>query len=115
MQTYTGECHCGKVRFQVETALEMLMVCNCSICHKRNGLYHRVPEEMFKLLKGEDDLHLYQFHTRKAKHYNCQNCGIHVFTRPRTAPEFYAINARCLDGTELEGIPVKEIDGRAYD
>jgi hypothetical protein len=27
---YTGGCQCGAVRFEVETALEPLIECNCS-------------------------------------------------------------------------------------
>ena len=35
MQTYSGGCHCGRVRYEVATALSPVMSCNCSICQKR--------------------------------------------------------------------------------
>ena len=38
-RTYTGGCHCGKVRYEVETALTPVLDCNCSICQKRGALW----------------------------------------------------------------------------
>src|SRR5437867_9074928 len=34
-QTYTGSCHCGRIRFEVTTNLSRASECNCSICRKR--------------------------------------------------------------------------------
>jgi hypothetical protein len=110
-RTYQGSCHCGRVRFEVDAELDHVRVCDCSICCKRGALLHRVDEAQFRLLTPIADLALYQFHTRTARDYFCPICGILPFRRPRTAPEQWSINVRCLEGVDLDAIPVKRVHG----
>ena len=42
-KTYTGGCHCGKVRYEATTDLGQVLSCNCSICTKRGLLLSFVP------------------------------------------------------------------------
>lgn len=117
MKRYHGSCHCGKVRFTVETRLDKVVSCNCSICTKKGVLHHRVAPTQFKLLAGYDSLSLYQFDTKEASHYFCAECGIHPFSNPRAAPEMVSINVRCLDDFDLaqESYEVIEFDGRNWE
>ena len=112
MQTPRGGCHCGKVRFAIETDPNYVSQCNCSISTKKGMLHHRVPAERFQLISGDDQLLLYQFNTKTARHFFCKTCGIHPFTRPRTAPEEYTVNFRCLDEFDLES---EELERRRFD
>ena len=117
MQTLRGGCHCGKVRFEVETDPSYVTECNCSICAKKGVLHHRVPKERFRLLSGKGDLTEYRFNTGAARHFFCRHCGIHPFTHPRTAPEDYTINFRCLDDFDLESASLERrgFDGRNWE
>jgi len=117
MPTYHGSCHCQAVRFEVDTTIERVTVCNCSICTKKGIIHHRVAPENFRLLSGEDVLATYQFGTRVARHHFCSACGIHVFTRPRAAPELYTINVRVLDDFDLAHTQVETVqfDGRNWE
>jgi hypothetical protein len=110
MVSHTGGCHCGRVRFEV-TAPARLKVssCNCSICSKI------VPKSRFKLLTGEDWLTTYEFNTRTAKHLFCSECGIKSFYVPRSYPEGYSVNARCLDEGTVEEMTVVETDGKNWE
>jgi hypothetical protein len=74
-----------------------VLACNCSICAKKGFLGLIVPAENFQLLAGEDALATYRFGTRTAAHRFCRTCGIHPFSRPRSHPEGFDVNARCLD------------------
>ena len=65
---YTGGCHCGKVRFEVDMDLKEVISCNCSMCAKRGSLLAFVPEENFTLLSGEDALTDYQFNKKVIHH-----------------------------------------------
>ena len=114
MKTFKGSCHCGRVRFEVTTDLARVATCNCSICTMKNAVMHRVAAADFRLLAGEDELTLYQFNTMTAKHYFCRTCGIYPFHRPRVAPDQYAINVNCLEGVDLEEIPVQRFDGKSF-
>ena len=103
MQVYHGSCHCGAVTFEVDADLSRLGDCNCSSCTKKGSVHHRVPENRFRLLSGAEALKAYQFNKKIASHFFCQNCGIHTYSHPRTAPEMFNVNVRCLDNFDLRG------------
>ncbi|MEK9753090.1 MAG: GFA family protein [Rhodospirillaceae bacterium] len=118
MRTYAGSCHCGAVQFEIDTELDQVGICNCSICSRRNAVMHRVPPERFRILKGEDALTHYTFNTGTAQHYFCRNCcGIYTFHRPRLAPDQYTVNVFCLEGVDADlvaGLKVNRFDGRSF-
>ncbi len=110
-KTYSGSCHCGDVRFEVDADLDHVRDCDCSICKKRGALIHWVSPEAFRLLTPLENLTLYTFHTHTARDYFCPRCGILPFRRPRTAPEVWAVNVRCLEGVDLNTVSVKQVYG----
>jgi hypothetical protein len=113
MQKFQGSCHCGAVRFEIETDFPELTTCDCSICKKKNALMVKVHESKFRLIAGEEALTEYQFHTKTARHYFCKVCGIYPFHRKRVTPDNLGINVNCLDGADLEGVPVRRAVGAA--
>jgi hypothetical protein len=113
-QTYRGSCHCGRVKFEVDADLDHVRVCDCSICRRRGALNHRVQPDCFRLLTPFEDLSLYTFHTRTARDYFCPSCGIQPFRRPRTDPSVWTINVRCLEGVDLDAIPIRRVFGSEY-
>lgn len=113
MQTYDGACHCGACRFRVTVDLDHVRVCDCSLCRKRGALNHRVTPEQIEVLTPLEDLTVYQWHTKTAIDYFCPTCGILPFRRPRTAPELWTVNVRCLEGVDLLSIPTQAVFGGA--
>lgn len=111
MAVYNGSCHCGRIRFEVRAELDHVRVCDCSICRRRGALIHRVEESDFKLITPLEDLATYKFHTQQATDYFCPRCGILPFRRPRTAPNMWAVNVRCLEGVDLDAIAVERVQG----
>ncbi len=114
VKTYQGSCHCGRVRFEIDTTLETAMHCNCSLCTRRGAVMVFAPQGGFRLLAGEDDLTLYQFNTGVAKHYFCRVCGIYTHHQPRTKPELRGVNAGCLEGVDPLALEPRVNDGRAF-
>ena len=114
---YHGSCHCGRVKFAIESTIDKVVRCNCSICTKKGVLHHRVGPAQFELLTGEASLSLYQFDSKEAKHHFCSECGMHPFNNPRSAPEMVNINVRCLDDFDLtqETYEVIDFDGRNWE
>ena len=97
-KTYHGSCHCGAVHFDAEIDLAAgTSRCNCSICGKGRFWKAIVPASGFHLRRGADDLTTYRFGSRTIRHRFCRHCGIHAFYQPRSDPENYSVNARCLD------------------
>src|SRR3954462_5387842 len=96
---YSGGCHCGAVRYEVDMTIENVMSCNCSICSRKGYLLTFTPATNFTLLQGEGALSDYLFGKKTIHHLFCKQCGISSFAKG-TMPdgtEIRAINARCLD------------------
>ena len=115
MPTFTGGCHCGRVRFRVTATLDRVLECNCSMCAKKGFLHLIVPPDAFELLSGEGDLATYEFNTRTAKHRFCRHCGIHSFYVPRSDPDKIVVNDRCLDGVDPATLTLDRFDGRDWE
>jgi hypothetical protein len=101
-KTYHGSCHCGAVMYEARMDLSVVSQCNCSICSKKGALHHRIPQEAFNLLSGENDLTLYQFDSKEARHLFCKHCGIHPFSHPRFDPTMISVNIRTLDDFDAQ-------------
>ena len=114
-RSYTGSCHCGDVQFEVDVDLDHVRVCDCSVCRKRGALNYRVSDADLRIKTPLKDMTLYRWHTRVAKDYFCPRCGILPFRRPRTAPDMWTVNVRCLDDVELESIPIDYVHGSKLD
>lgn len=71
----------------------------------------RVDEKDMRLHTPIKALSTYRWHTKAAIDYFCPDCGILPFRRPRTAPEFWAINARCIEEIDLESITQIKVHG----
>lgn len=115
LTTYTGGCHCGKVRFEVKADLSgNIISCNCSICSKSGTLLAFAPAEQLKLLSGEDALADYQFNKKVIHHLFCSTCGVRSFGRGKgpDGKEMVAINVRCLDGVDPASLKITPFDGK---
>ena len=89
--------------------------CNCSICRKAGYLHLIVPKERFRLLKGAHKLTTYTFNTGTAKHHFCSVCGIKSFYVPRSKPDGFSVNVRCLDGGGVRVTRITLFDGEHWE
>lgn len=113
---HKGGCHCGRIRFEVEAPEDLeVSECNCSICRMTGFLHLIVRASDFRLLRGQDDIRNYQFNTGVAQHYFCANCGVRSFYVPRSNPDGYSVDARCLDPGTVKSMNVEAFDGRNWE
>ena len=113
---HAGGCHCGRVRFEVEAPAELEVTeCNCSICSRSGFLHLIVGRERFRLLQGEEVLSTYRFNTQTAQHTFCSLCGIKSFYVPRSHPDGYSVNARCLDEATVRSLRIDTFDGQHWE
>lgn len=111
-----GGCHCGSVRFEVALPARVeAQSCNCSMCAKTGFVHVIVPESRFRLTKGADRLVEYTFNTRVAKHLFCAECGIKSFYRPRSNPDGWSVNGRCLDTADGLELIIEAFDGQNWE
>lgn len=69
-----------------------------------------VPAARFRLLAGAQDLAEYTFNTGAARHLFCRHCGIKSFYVPRSHPQGFSVDARCLDAGSLESLHIVPFD-----
>ncbi len=113
---HKGACHCGAVRFEVRVPEAITAQdCNCSICAMTGFLHVIVPDAHFRITRGEDQLTEYRFNTGTARHLFCRTCGVKPFYVPRSNPDGWSVNLRCLDRAEFSAITIEPFDGRNWE
>jgi len=123
VQTYTGSCHCGAVRFEADLDLaEGSNRCNCSYCAKARAWFAFAKgASAFRLIDGggvseyrwtppgDPEPHLtFTF---------CKQCGVRTYAQGNLESlggTFHAISVPALDLTPEQrvAIPVRYINGR---
>ena len=113
---YCGGCHCGAVAFEVRLPSPVKALnCTCSIC-RMTGFQHLIAgKDDFRLIKGEDALTSYRFNTGAANHLFCRHCGVKSFYVPRSHPDGYSVNLRCLDPENLPDVDLETFDGANWE
>lgn len=116
LRRHAGGCHCGAVRFEVETDLAAgASRCNCSVCTKISTIGQIVKPEAFRLLSGAESLSRYEWGAKISTRFFCSRCGIHCFGRGFLAElggDYVSVNVNCLDGADPGLLKVVHWDGR---
>ena len=118
IQTYTGSCHCGDVKFEIDLDLaEGGGKCNCSICRKTRNWSASVKPEAFRLLSDPEATTDY-FRNGVVHWPFCKTCGVRPYGLgdiPEVGGKFVTVNIACIDNItpdELAAITVRYADGR---
>ena len=92
-------CHCGAVELRVTLSegLETARRCDCSFCARRGAIAVSALLADVEIVKGADNLTLYQWGTNTAKHYFCKTCGIYTHHQRRSNPLEYGVNVAALE------------------
>ena len=85
------------------------------MCEKLGFIHIIVPESRFRITAGEEAIATYTFNTGVAKHTFCSVCGVKAFYRPRSNPDGWSVNARCLDAPDALDIRIEAFDGRNWE
>ena len=116
LRPHRGACHCGAVRFTVLAPPEVIVEdCNCSMCRKAGYLHLLVPAAHLTVEAGADAFITYTFNAGIARHTFCRHCGVKAFYVPRSNPDGYSVNLRCLDSEGFDSIQLEAFDGRHWE
>jgi len=114
--THKGACHCGAVSFEFKAPPSLPMtLCNCSICELSAYQHIFVKHKDLTFLSGQDHLTHYSFGTGMAQHMFCKTCGIKPLYQPRSHPDSYSVNYRCITSDSLEISETIDFDGQNWD
>ena len=113
---HRASCHCGAVSFEVDALSQLNVIeCNCRICVRSGFLHLLVAKLQFRLLSGAAVLRPYRFNTGVAEHLFCRVCGVKPFYVPRSHPDGYSINVRCLDPMTIGGQTRAPFEGKNWE
>ncbi len=114
-EQYRGSCHCGAIRFSFESEpIVSALRCTCSICARKGAMMTPfvVPLEAMQIDADPEAVGLYEFDTKVAKHYFCNNCGIYTHNETARFPGQCRINLGCIEGLDTSDFEVAVFDGK---
>jgi len=123
VETYTGSCHCGAIRFEADIDLaEGSNRCNCSYCAKvRVWFAFAKGAERLRVLDGSGASE-YRWippgHSESHLTFTfCRTCGVRTFARGELESlggTFHAVHVPTLDLSpeQFAAIPVRYVNGR---
>ena len=100
---HEGGCHCGNLRYTLETALALdalpLRACQCTFCRLHGARSTSDPAGAIRFeVRDPARLTRYRFGLRTADFLVCAHCGIYVGALMRDGGAHYAIvNANTFD------------------
>ena len=98
MKEYIGGCHCGEIKFSFHSEESVqIWKCNCSICEMLDYDHLFIKHDLLKIISGRELIQEYVFKTETAKHLFCKLCGIKSFYQPRSHPDVFSVNLKCVD------------------
>src|SRR5258708_39298891 len=92
-------CHCGAVRFEIASAPEWVLDCNCTICRRYGALwsYYRGADKA-KLFFFNDTAttEIYTWNDHEIAFHRCKTCGCltHMGAVKADPPVIFGVNAR---------------------
>ena len=110
-----GQCHCGEVQFRAVARKAQALECNCSICSMSGFVHIIVGAKDFELIQGDSALSCYRFNTQIAEHTFCSHCGVKPFYRPRSHPEGFSVNWRCIPVAQQQKFTIVPFNGQAWE
>ena len=112
-----ASCHCGRATIRLPRKPDYINHCNCSLCAKTGwqGIYYppgdvAIDGQFDEYVRGD----LKQTYLKVMR---CAHCGIATHWELLGPPphERMGVNARLVDPALLEGVEVREVDGRSWD
>jgi hypothetical protein len=75
---YQGSCLCGRVSYEFDGPISLMMNCHCSMCRKHHGSAYATflgaPLSGFRWLSGEDNVRSFAS-SSQGKRFFCATCG----------------------------------------
>ncbi|HUE79987.1 MAG TPA: GFA family protein [Sphingomicrobium sp.] len=110
-------CHCGRATIRLPRKPDYVNHCNCTLCTAIGfwGIYY--PSDELTIDGDFDSYVRNDLRTTYLRVLRCATCGTPTHWMPLGEPPYerMGVNARLVDPVILEGVEVREIDGRSWD
>jgi hypothetical protein len=110
---YRVSCHCGRIQLDVDAELGEVFACNCSICTRSGFLHWYVEPERVTLLTEKQAVTTYVYRGIDGGQHFCPTCGDAVYRTSVQWPPPLSVNARCIEGIDLDTLDIRPYDGRS--
>lgn len=105
MNTLTGGCLCGAIRYELAAKVESIVACFCSDCRHASGtaasINARVPASAFRLVTGNTKVFRKPADSgRMLERHFCADCGSPIFTQHADSHEQVILKIGSLDQQE---------------
>jgi len=112
-----ASCICGRTRITLPRTPEYVCHCNCSMCTKTGfwGVYF--PSDELRI-EGEFEGYVREDMSEPCLTFHrCRHCGSPTHWTPLSEPPYerMGVNARLLEPGALEGVRIREVDGRSWE
>lgn len=114
-QHYEGSCHCGAIQFSYDgEEITKGLRCTCSICSRKGAMMstEAIPMKNLNIEANANDIGLYQFGSKIAKHYFCKKCGIYTHNEMLRIPGHSRVNLGCIDNLNTSELDLMIFDGK---
>ncbi len=106
METVTGSCYCGEVRFEATLPSKFCAHCHCNNCRRAHGAafvtWVGFKDEQVRIVSGEERLGRYRTETDATRSF-CTTCGTTLFfSSPRWGGETHVTRASIHDPIDRE-------------
>ena len=104
-QYISGECLCGKIKYELKCAPQIMGICHCKNCQRQAGsafsTVAAVPSSDFKFTAGEPRLYndCDTDSGNTVKRYFCGHCGSPIYSAISSKPETLYLKTGTLDDT----------------
>lgn len=112
---FTGQCHCGNVRFSAQHQPQSLTECNCSLCFRYGSIWAYFTVSEVAVAFRDQPTVAYRWGDRLIDFHHCPYCGClthYTGTQPEAGDgDRVALNARMCDRSVTENIRIRHFDG----
>lgn len=98
MNTRTGGCVCGAIRFRCRLSSDAVVACHCEQCRRQSGHVWACVTTVQGALEIEDAQNLRWWRYKRSERGFCAQCGAYLFWRAPGGEEV-DISAGALDET----------------
>ena len=111
---FAAECHCGNLKLVADEPPSSITRCNCSICYRLGALWAYYQREKVLVISAAGSDQRYSWGEKTITYHRCGTCGCttHYTAVADDGGELLAVNCRMAPPPEIDGIPIREFDGR---